>query len=563
MAVRPNILRPSGRARPLPPPHDAVLLFADRPLPFASPSPITYGSEAMPREPMSASSSATAGASTAHGYTPAPPSDDRSFFGHPRGLATLFFTEFWERFSYYGMRALLILFMTASVAEGGLGFETARAGAIYGLYTAFVYLLALPGGWVADRIVGQRRAVLIGGIIIALGHFCMAISSVRTFYLGLVLIVIGTGLLKPNISTMVGELYPEGGARRDAGFSVFYMGINLGAFVAPLITGWLGETINWHLGFGAAGVGMVFGIVQYLVGGKNLGQIGVHPNVGDDAAAAARNRQRLMIGLGVAVVLVGGAALLHNAGVISLSIEGVAGAAGGVIVGLALLYFAYMFFLGGLDSVERKRVSAVFVLFVFSAVFWSGFEQAGSSLNLVAASLTDRTFGVGEMPASWLQSVNALMIIILAPVFAWLWIRLGRENREPSSPAKFALGLMFLGLGFAVMIVAAQRAADGTLVSPMWLVLTYLLHTIGELCLSPVGLSTVTKLAPHRMVGQMMGIWFMSISLGNLFAGLIGGQFGTTEPAQIFMLVTGVTVGAGLLLAVLIKPIRGLMSGIH
>ena len=511
---------------------------------------------------MSASSSAAAGVGSSPGYA-APPSADRSFFGHPRGLATLFFTEFWERFSYYGMRALLILFMTAAVTDGGLGFETTRAGAIYGLYTAFVYLLALPGGWVADRIVGQRRAVLIGAIIIALGHFSMAMPSVSTFYLGLVLIVIGTGLLKPNISTMVGELYPEGGARRDAGFSVFYMGINLGAFVAPLITGWLGETIDWHLGFGAAGVGMVLGIVQYLVGGKHLGQIGVHPNVGNDPAAASRNLRRLMIALGAAVVVVGGAWLLQNAGVLSITIEGVAGAAGGVIVGLALLYFAYMFFAGGLNATERKRVTAVFVLFVFSAVFWSGFEQAGSSLNLVADRLTDRTFGAREMPASWLQSVNALMIIILAPVFAWLWIRLGARGREPSSPAKFTLGLVFLGLGFAVMIVAAQRAADGTLVSPMWLVLTYLLHTIGELCLSPVGLSTVTKLAPHRMVGQMMGIWFMSISLGNLFAGLIGGQFGTMAPAQIFGLVAAVTIGAGVLLWLLVKPIRNLMSGVH
>jgi POT family proton-dependent oligopeptide transporter len=522
---------------------------------------------------MSASSSAAAGAASARGYSPPAPSDDRSFFGHPRGLKTLFFTEFWERFSYYGMRALLILFMTASVANGGLGFETGKAGAIYGLYVGSVYLMALPGGWVADRIFGQRRSVLFGGIIIALGHFSMAIPSIPSFYLGLVLIVLGTGLLKPNISTMVSELYPEGGARRDAGFSVFYMGINLGAFVAPIVTGALGERVegmspadgfpNWHYGFAAAGFGMVFGIIQYLRGGRHLGQIGVHPNVGADPAAASRNLRRLMIGLGAAVVLAGGAWLLQRRGVFSFGIEQVAGATGGFIVGLAVLYFAYMFFWGGLNAVERKRVSAVFVFFIFSAVFWSGFEQAGSSLNLVADRLTDRTLGAWVMPASWLQSVNALMIIILAPIFAWLWIGLGKRNREPSSPAKFTLGLVFLGLGFAVMIMAAQRAASGALVSPMWLVLTYLLHTIGELCLSPVGLSTVTKLAPHRMVGQMMGVWFMSISLGNLFAGLIGGQFGTTQPAQIFMVVTAVTLGAGLLLAILIKPIRNLMSGIH
>jgi POT family proton-dependent oligopeptide transporter len=308
---------------------------------------------------------------------------------------------------------------------------------------------------------------------------------------------------------------------------------------------------------------MVLGIIQYLAGGRYLGQIGIHPNVGADPGARSRNTRRLMAGLGVAVLLVAGGMALRAAGMVNVSIETIAGATGGIIVGFALFYFGYMFFLGGLDAVERKRVSAIFVLFVFSALFWAGFEQAGSSLNLVADELTDRTIGAWEMPASWLQSVNALMIILLAPVFAWLWIRLGARNREPSSPAKFTLGLIFLGLGFGVMILAAQRAAGGVLVSPMWLVLTYLLHTIGELCLSPVGLSTVTKLAPHRMVGQMMGIWFMSISLGNLFAGLIGGQFGTEEPAMIFTVVTGVTLAGAVLLAVLIKPIRALMSGVH
>src|SRR5215203_3130496 len=256
-----------------------------------------------------------------------------SFFGHPRGLATLFFTEFWERFSYYGMRALLTLFMTASVAKGGLGFPTERAGAIYGLYTAFVYLLALPGGWLADRLLGQRRAVFLGGCIIAAGHFSMAIDNVSTFFLGLVLIVIGTGLLKPNISTMVGELYPEGGARRDAGFSIFYMGINLGAFVAPLICGPLGQQVNWHWGFAAAGFGMVIGLIQYVIQGKHLGNAGLRPNAAGDPAARRKTFQ-ILFG---ALVLTALAAALAASGAIQVSIEALAGATGVVIVGLALL----------------------------------------------------------------------------------------------------------------------------------------------------------------------------------------------------------------------------------
>ncbi|HKI01345.1 MAG TPA: peptide MFS transporter [Thermoanaerobaculia bacterium] len=486
-----------------------------------------------------------------------------SFFGHPRGLATLFFTEFWERFSYYGMRALLTLFMTASVAKGGLGFPTERAGAIYGLYTAFVYLLALPGGWLADRLLGQRRAVFLGGCIIAAGHFSMAIDNVSTFFLGLVLIVIGTGLLKPNISAMVGELYPEGGARRDAGFSIFYMGINLGAFVAPLVCGPLGENVNWHLGFAAAGIGMVLGLIQYAFGGKYLGQAGLRPNAGDDPIERSKALRVLIGSVATAVVLIA----LFWTGVIDVPVERLAGGTGIIIVGLALLYFVFQFTGGGLDGLEKKKMLAIFVLFLFSALFWSGFEQAGSSLTLFARDLTDRVMLGREMPVSVLQSVNPLFIIAFAPVFAWLWLRLSARRREPSAPAKFSLGLVFLGLGFGVMVWASMLAVgpDGQAikVSPMWLILTYLFHTFGELCLSPVGLSTVTKLAPHRKVSQLMGIWFMSISLGNLMAGLVAGQFEKFPLPQLFGAVFATTAGAGLILALLIKPIRKLMGNVH
>jgi POT family proton-dependent oligopeptide transporter len=486
------------------------------------------------------------------------------FFGHPRGLATLFFTEFWERFSYYGMRALLTLFMTAAVAQGGLGFPTERAGAIYGLYTAFVYLVALPGGWLADRLLGQRRAVFIGGCIIAAGHFTMAVQSVSAFYVGLVLIVIGTGLLKPNISAMVGELYPEGGARRDAGFSIFYMGINLGAFVAPLIVGPVGERVNWHFGFALAGLGMVLGLIQYAMGGRHLGQAGLKPNAGDDPAARASAQRILYIGAAVLILLVG----LIWSGVIDLPVEKLAGATGILIVSMVLLYFVFQLTGGGLDGTEKKKMLAILVLFLFSALFWSGFEQAGSSLTLFARDVTDRVMMGRELPVSTLQAINPLFIIAFAPVFAWLWLRLAARRREPSAPAKFSLGLIFLGLGFGVLVWASMLAVGpgGEIVrkvSPLWLVVTYLFHTFGELCLSPVGLSTVTKLAPHRKVSQLMGIWFMSISLGNLMAGLVSGQFEKFPLPQLFGAVFATTAGAGLILLLLAKPIRRLMGNVH
>jgi POT family proton-dependent oligopeptide transporter len=482
-----------------------------------------------------------------------------AFFGHPRGLAILFSTEFFERFSFYGMRSLLILFMTAAVAKGGLGFSDLTAGAIYGLYTSSVYLTALPGGWLADRLLGQRRAVFLGGCIIALGHFSMAIRGLPTFYLGLVLIVLGTGLLKPNVSTMVGELYPEGGARRDAGFSIFYMGINLGAFVAPVVCGWLGQGIDWHLGFAAAGVGMTLGLVQYVWGGRYLGDAGMKPNAGDDPVER-RKALRVFAGGAVAVALV----IVLAVGLFHLSAPVLASSMGGVIVALALLSLLFQMFVGGLDSTEKKKMVVIFVLFLFSALFWSGFEQAGSSLNLFAQRHTDLHVLRWSIPASVLQAVNPLFIILLAPVFAWLWVALARHRRDPSSPAKFALGLILVGLGFLVMALAAMRTAGGgRLVSPLWLILTYLCHTCGELCLSPVGLSTVTKLAPHRKVSQMMGIWFMSLSLGNLMAGLVAGRFAAFPLPLTFSAVCLTTAGAGLILLLFVKPLRRLMGEVR
>ena len=433
--------------------------------------------------------------------------DTKGWAGHPRGISTLFFTEMWERFSYYGMRALLILYMVAPLSAGGLAFPTEKAASIYGWYTALVYAASLPGGWVADKLLGQYRTVLIGGIVIALGHFTMAIESQATFFAGLGLIITGTGLLKPNISTMVGSLYAEGDKRRDAGFSIFYMGINLGAFTAPLICGYLGQKVDWHAGFAAAGVGMTLGLIQYVLGKDRLapalGRLGQTKSGGATGPAAQ----------------------------------------------------------AAFTPTEWKRIAVIGVMFVFASLFWGAFEQAGSSLNLFGDRFTNRSIFGWEFPASWLQSVNSLWLILLAPVFAWLWIRLGK--REPSSPAKFTLGLLFVGLGFLLLVPASMIATGGTNVSPLWLVGVYLLHTIGELCLSPVGLSTVTKLAPPRIVGSMMGVWFLSIALGNKIGGWVAGFFDTLPLPQLFGAVFATTAAAALVLALLIRPIRKMMGGVH
>ncbi|MGH9398816.1 MAG: peptide MFS transporter, partial [Thermoanaerobaculia bacterium] len=420
---------------------------------------------------------------------------DRQWFGHPRGLSTLFFTEMWERFSYYGMRGLLLLFLVANIRTGGFGMTDRTGAAIYGLYVAAVYLFALPGGWIADRILGLRRAVFVGGCFIAAGHFSMALPTVPSFYLGLSLIVIGTGLLNPNVSCMVGDLYPEGGARRDAGFSVFYSGINLGAFAGPIVCGLLGEKVNWHLGFCAAGVGMVLGLIQYSLGGKYLGTAGLKRA----EAADARSRRQLVVGIAVALAAAAVLAALHLSGVVALTLASFASGAKYFMVGLAILYFAWVILFGKLDSAQRKRVAAIFIFFIAAVLFWAGYEQAGSSLNLFADRLTDRFIAGWQMPASVLQSVNPIFIILFAPVFGAIWLRLGA--RQPSTPAKMGFGLAFLALGFFLLAWGATYTVGGVKVTPMWLVGTYFLHTVGELCLSPVGLSSVTKLSPRHLVG--------------------------------------------------------------
>jgi POT family proton-dependent oligopeptide transporter len=498
-------------------------------------------------------------------------STDKTFFGHPRGLATLFFTEMWERFSYYGMRALLLLFMVASVEKGGMGLDDKTGGAIYGLYTMFVYLLALPGGWLADKFFGLRKSIFYGGCIIALGHFCLAFPSQETFFVGLLFIVIGTGLLKPNISSMVGEIYPpEDQVRRDAGFSIFFMGINSGALVSPIVVGYLGQNVNWHYGFAAAGVGMILGVIQYKLTENYLGTVGLEPTRYADPAqqkAQERNIRYALWIIGLALV-----ALVVLLWTRTITVNPVAFAQGSGVVLLisVLLYFIYVFIFEKLNADEKKKVLAIFIFFVVTTAFYAGYEGQGSSLNLFADRYTDRLFGSFNMPASWLQSAPPIFVILFVPVFTWLWSTLAKRKLNPITPVKLALGLFWMGLGYLVMMGAAEIVMNGTKPGISWLVITYMLHTFGEICLYPIGLSGVTKLAPKRLVGQMMGVFFMALALGNLFAGLYAGEFSEDVLAKnpslmidLFALIVKIMFVAGVIVLVFAKPIRKLMGNIH
>jgi POT family proton-dependent oligopeptide transporter len=491
-------------------------------------------------------------------------SGDTSFFGHPRGLATLFFTEMWERFSYYGGRALLILYMTDAAVNGGLGMSVATAGALYGLYTASVYMTNLPGGWIADKFLGARNAVFYGGVIIALGNLCLAAGGTTLFYTGLALNTIGTGLLKPNVSTMVGSMYAQGDQRRDAGFSIFYMGINLGAFIAPLICGYLGQTIDWRLGFAAVAVGMSFGLIQFRMGDRHLGEAGRHLS-SHSAEAAAQQRRSLLVGLGVVGALVLVPVLLDMAGVIQITIEWVRNAVGVLLLLIPIVYFTVLFMTGGWTKDERNRIIAIIIFYLAAALFWGSFEQAGSTLNLFADRHTQNSVFGWAFPSTWWQSANSIFLISLAPVFAWLWLWLNRRKAEPSTPLKFSFGLLFVALGFLLLVPAALavQGGEGIRVGPQWLLGVYFLHTIGELCLSPVGLSTMTKLAPEKVVGQMMGIWFLGAATGNFIGGTVGGLF-EAYPLNVIFLSVAATGGlAALLMFLCVRWVRRLMGGVN
>jgi len=497
--------------------------------------------------------------------TPEQQAADKAFFGHPRGLSTLFFTEMWERFSYYGGRALLILYMTDAVVNGGLGLTVATAGALYGTYVALVYMTNLPGGWIADKFLGARNAVFYGGVIIALGNFCLTFRSPAMFYVGLGFIAIGTGLLKPNVSTMVGSLYGSKDARRDSGFSIFYMGINLGALFAPLIVGWLGQNIQWRYGFAAVTAGMILGLTQYRLGAKYLGKAGLLERTHSPEERAQQIRS-LQIGLLILAALILVPLGLHLSGAVDVTIGRVSNAVGVILLIMPIAYFGTLFMKGGWTKSERDRIIAIIVFYIAAALFWSAFEQAGSTLNLFADRYTNnRIFGFA-FPSTWWQSVNAALIVLLAPVFAALWLMLDRRKIEPSTPAKFSIGLLFVGLGFLFLVPAAltvQNGPEGTRVGLQWLLGVYFLHTVGELFLSPVGLSAMTKLAPERIVGQMMGIWFLGAATGNFIGGRVGGLFETFPLNQIFLAVFGTSAVAALVMALCIRWVKKLMSGIH
>jgi len=487
------------------------------------------------------------------------PKREKTFFGHPRGLSTLFFTEMWERFSYYGMRALLVLYLTAPITgvNPGLGIDDGVAKAVYGSYTGLVYLTPVAGGWIADRILGLRRTVLYGGIVIAVGHYLMAVDTQATFWVGLLAISLGTGLLKPNISGMVGQLYDEGDTKRDAGFSLFYMGINIGSLLAPLICGTLGEQYNWHWGFGAAGIGMTIGLIQYVAGRRSLHGVG---DVAENPADAAERRTAVVIGVVVLAIVFGLTLLLWLLG--QDPVSAITNAITIFILLVPLWYFRKVLGHPDHDDTQRSHVRAFVWVFLGAAFFWMIFEQAGSTLTLFADQVTNLTLATGfTVPASWLQSVNPLFIVIFAPVFAAVWLRWG--DRAPRTSVKFGVALVIVGFSFLILIIPTNAfLATGSKATLWWLIGVYLLQTWGELLLSPNGLSATTKLAPKGSLGQFLALWFLATSVGTTVGGQIA-RLTSSDPVLSFAVCGGMAVGFGVIMLVMSRSINRLMGHVH
>ena len=473
-----------------------------------------------------------------------------TFFGHPIGLRTLFLTEMWERMSYYGMRALLVLYMTGAVTgfNPGLGWSQVEAQAIYGIYSGMVYFMVVPGGWIADNILGHQKAVLIGALIIALGHFTLAIPIEQTFFLGLIFVVLGTGLLKGNISTIVGQLYEGQDDKRDSGYTIFYMSINIGSTLGFLICSYLGEKIGWHWGFGAAGIGMTFGVIQYIKHRHLLGDAGMHPNeMPDEKRLKYTNYLKVSL---VGMFLVIGAGLL---GFFVIDPRFFAEQFAYFLTIIAGLYFIYLFLFAGLNAAERKNLILLFLLFIGAAAFWSGFDQSAGSLNIFARDYTDLSVAGYVIPVGWLQFANPVIVVLFAPIFAGIWAQLARMNLDPSLPFKFAIGLLFMALSFFIMIIAVNIAIESSPVGMQWLLLTYLFQTWGELALSPIGLSAFSRYGPKRYMGQMFGLWFLASAIGGVLAGLLGGEaldggLETISPIfefmiQYYLIIAAVLIG--------------------
>lgn len=472
---------------------------------------------------------------------------DTGFFGHPTGLRTLFVTEMWERMSYYGMRGLLVLFMTEALQSGGLELTVVMATSIYALYTASVYFMGLPGGWIADRLIGSQRAIWYGGIIIMCGHIVLAIPNTNTFFVGLILVVLGTGLLKPNISALVGQLYSSSDVRRDSGYALYYMGINIGAVIGYTVCGYLAENVGWHWAFGAAAVGMALGLIQFRLTAGNLRGEGKAPPI-PMTPSGEKSSWTVIAALLVALVAI---TILVMTRTLSINPVALARYTAVFLVGLFVLYFAFVFIRGNLSPTEKKGMGALLVVCIASAVFWSGFEQAGSSLNLFARDYTNRVVGSFTIPTTWFQNANSTFIILLSPFFAAFWIWLGKRMVTPAYGIKCAIGMIIMASGFIVMFYAAHVAASGMEAAPYWLIMTYFIHTVGELVLSPVALSAVSKLSPKRFAGQMMGVFVLTYSIGNIIAGIFAGNFDPENVAEmpgLYLQIVQVSVAIGLIL---------------
>jgi proton-dependent oligopeptide transporter, POT family len=481
----------------------------------------------------------------------------QTLFGQPRGLATLFLTEMWERFTYYGMRAVLILFMVAAVSQGGLGLDDKTSSSIYGLYLGSTYLLGLLGGWIADRLIGAQRAVVSGGVFIAVGNALLALGNTAIFFIGLIVVAMGVGLLKPNVSALVAALYPEGGSRRDAGFSFFYMGINLGAFLGSLGVPIFAAAFGWRFGFALPALGMALGVTQFLLTRRYLGSAGL---------VLADHKRGSWVPVIAILAVVAASVLLTLTGTVRLDAVLLAASASWAYAVLGVAYFAYLLFFAGLSNVERKRALVMVALFAASVTFWAGYEQQGSSFNLFAERYTDRHIFGWVVPAGVLQAVNPFFVISFAPLFAWLWITLGKRGRDLPAATKFGFGLIFLGLGFLVMYFASRHVLAGALVLPTWLVCTYFLHTCGELCLSPVGLSYMSKLAPPRFVGQVMGMWFLSMALGGNLAGQLSGRYDSSHLESLpglFISIFWYGLIAGSVMLLLTPFVKRMMAGVR
>ncbi|HEY7118248.1 MAG TPA: peptide MFS transporter [Tepidisphaeraceae bacterium] len=517
---------------------------------------------------------------------------EKTLFGQPRGLYLLFLVEMWERFSYYGMRGLLVLYLVAAASTGGnpgRGWSKEAAANLYGWYTGMAYLLPVFGGLIADKLIGAHRSMLVGGLVIALGHVALACSGIgglaqnhlgmSIFVGGLALIVIGTGHFKPNVSVMVGALYPPGDGRRDGAFTIFYMGINLGAFICAFVCGTLGEKVGWHWGFGAAAVGMVLGLILYLAARPRLlGHIG-------DAPAGKPNYAPLFFAVALVLAAVVGAMFHVDAfGRLGALVDRATATAVGHAAAVTLQWLVVaaivawaVRFVRKQEPADRGPTAAILIFIVFNAIFWLAFEQAGSSLNLFAAEMTDRRIGSWEMPATWFQSIGPLQIILLAPVFAALWSALARRNLNPSMPVKIAMALLLLGGGYVFMVVGSLGTSPAHRASMFWLIATYTLLTLGELCISPTGLSFVTRAAPARYVSFLMGVWFLSNALANKLGGQIAGQIEKIESgrlslfwyrwfklggeADFFLLFVISSVAAGLLVLLLTPLLKRLIAG--